>query len=305
MPCYSPLKGYRAKKPNASGRYSLVFNRSLGFSDLPVDVPCGQCIGCRLERSRQWAIRITHEASLYSNNCFVTLTFDPQHLPADGSLNVVTFQNFMKRLRKEFGEGIRFFHCGEYGETFGRPHYHACLMNFDFPDRVLWKEVNGFKLYTSDILSRIWGQGFCSVGDVTFESAAYVARYITKKVTGPLAASHYERIDLETGEIINLKPEYTTMSRRPGIGHAWFEKYRSDVFPGDFVVMNAKKIKPPKYYSNKFELFDENAFKRVRINRVLNSKKHVDNNTPDRLFVREEVQLARLQMLKRNCDKDN
>ena len=231
MPCFSPLKGWYSKDRTKLGKRSIVFNPRDGLLDRPIAVPCGQCIGCRLERSRQWATRCVHEASLHENNCFITLTYDDAHLPSDLSLNLVHFQKFMKRLRKRFGDGIRFFHCGEYGENFGRPHYHACLFNFDLPDRVLWSTRSGVNLYTSHILSSLWPFGFVTVGDVTFESAAYVARYVMKKVTGKNAQDHYEWVHPITGQVYERAPEYVTMSRRPGIGKGWLEKYMSDVFP--------------------------------------------------------------------------
>src|SRR4051794_29862641 len=107
MPCFRPLKGYRARVTNPdTGKRSIVFNARKGFNDLPVDLPCGQCIGCRLERSRQWAIRCSHEAKLHEENCFITLTYAPEHLPPGGTLVVKDFQDFMKRLRFEFGAGI-------------------------------------------------------------------------------------------------------------------------------------------------------------------------------------------------------
>ena len=136
MPCYRPIKGYRSRRLNAeTGKRPVVFNPRDGFYDQPVDLPCGQCIGCRLERSRQWAIRCVHEASLHERNCFITLTYRDECLPTNGSLDLDAFQKFMKRLRRRFGEGVRFFHCGEYGENFGRPHYHAILFNLDFSDK--------------------------------------------------------------------------------------------------------------------------------------------------------------------------
>ena len=151
-------------------------------------VPCGQCIGCRLERSRQWAIRCVHEASLHTDNCFITLTYSPDCLPSDGSLNHDDFQKFFKRLRKHIApKKIRYYMCGEYGEDLqqpsklGRPHFHACLFGLDFDDKQLYIVRDDVKLYTSATLEKIWGKGFVTIGDVTFESAAYVARYIAKK----------------------------------------------------------------------------------------------------------------------------
>ena len=142
MPCYSPLIAWRAKHINPSGKTSLVFNqRDAAQPDDPVQLPCGQCIGCRLEKSRQWAMRIAHESSLYDQNCFLTLTFSDEHLPQNLSVSKRDLQLFMKRLRKHFApRKIRFFQCGEYGELNMRPHYHSILFNVDFPDKYLWRE---------------------------------------------------------------------------------------------------------------------------------------------------------------------
>jgi hypothetical protein len=290
MPCYRPLRAWRARSLNPSGKRGLVFNRRDGFEDLPVEVPCGQCIGCRLERSRQWAIRCVHEASLYEDNCFITLTYDNEHLPLDGSLNVSHFQKFMKRLRKaNSGRIIRFMHCGEYGEEGGRPHYHAILFNFDFEDKELFQVKGDHRVYTSVQLQRLWPFGFCLIGSVTFASAAYVARYITKKVTGESADDHYQ----------GKKPEYITMSRRPGIGKGWFDKYSSDVYPSDFVVINGKRVGVPKFYDNQLPESDLKKFKALR---KYESYKYADNNTLKRLDVREICHEARASLLKRSFE---
>ena len=306
MPCYQPLKGYRARHAGINGRRAITFNPKDGYVDLPVKLPCGQCIGCRLERSRQWAIRCSHEASLYKDNCFITLTYDDANIPPTGSLDISHFQKFMKRLRKKFGSNIRYYHCGEYGEKFRRPHYHACLFNFDFPDRILFKEKKTGKTiqkyYISAILQELWPFGFSLIGDVSFESAAYVARYILKKVTGEGAKNHYYSVDTETGEIYDLQPEYTTMSRRPGIGARWLEKYRSDVYPDDFVVIKGKKMKPPKYYDKKQEIEYPSDYAKIRGQRVRNAGKHAEDNKPERLKVRETVQRAKLKILKREME---
>ena len=302
MACYHPLRGYRSKSLSENGKRSIVFSAKQGYVDLPVSVPCGQCIGCRLERSRQWAMRCTHESTLYEDNCFITLTYDDKHLPADQSVNVRDFQLFMKRLRKRYGKAIRFFHCGEYGENFARPHYHACIFNHDFYDKKEWKQQCENTLYTSGELCELWPNGFSSLGAVTFESAAYVARYITKKVTGPRAAEHYKLLIVDKyGEISahERKPEYTTMSRRPGIGKGWFDKWRTDVYPSDNIIMNGRTMKPPKYYDDQHEITYPSDHAKIRSKRIVKAKKHADNNTPDRLKVREIVQHARLQQLKR------
>lgn len=189
-----------------------------------------------------------HESSLYDENAFVTLTYSDDHLPPGGSLDKVAFQLFMKRLRKRIGQPVRFFHCGEYGERSGRPHYHALLFGYDFPDKKPWSLRGEHPTWRSDLLEDLWPMGQSEIGSVTFESAAYVARYIVKKVTGRGAAAHYERCNPETGELVHQEPEYTTMSRRPGIGARWFQKWSAEVYPSDEVIVRGRPMKPPRYY---------------------------------------------------------
>lgn len=288
------MKGYRSVHKNASGKRSIVFNLRSGYSDMKVTLPCGQCIGCRLDRSRQWAIRCMHEASLHSRNCFITLTFNDDHVT--DSLDKRDFVLFMKRLRKKFGRGPRYFHCGEYGELLQRPHHHACLFNFDFPDKVLFSVNRGVSLYRSAALEKLWPFGFSTVGAVTFESAAYVARYVTKKITGKMADSHYE------GKV----PEYVTMSRRPGIARNWIESFKDDVYPSDFVVIrNGIKCRPPRYYDSIYDLQDPDSFATIKSQRVSRLNNHKDDLTPERLLVREEVQLSRFSRLKRSYENDS
>jgi len=138
------------------------------------------------------------------------------------------------------------------------------------------------------------------VGDVTFESAAYVARYIMKKVTGPNAKQHYNNINAETGEIISKYPEYNKMSLKPGIGANWLKKYQTDVYPHDYVIMNGKKVKPPKYYDKQYKTDNPYEFDEILYNREKNGKLNSEDNTIERLKVKEIVQQAKLQKLKRN-----
>lgn len=298
MSCDFPLQGYRSRERGPSGKRQIVFNPVDGFKDLPVTIPCGQCQGCRLERSRQWAIRCMHEASLYDENCFLTLTEDDAHLPANGSLDVRTFQLFMKRLRKRFdGKTIRYYHCGEYGDKYGRPHYHCLLFGFDFPDKAYWTTRNGFPIFRSSILEEIWGRGHCEIGSVTFESAAYVAGYIQKKIMGTseqaeeLRYQKYGYVDRE-GEVFMLQPEYSTMSRRPGIGKPWLAKFGCEVYPEDGVVVRGRLMKPPKYYDNCFEITEPELMHRVKAKR----KAQVEEMTPKQLEDRAKVRAARLKI---------
>lgn len=143
-------------------------------------VSCGQCIGCRLERSRQWAVRCMHEKQMHDDACFITLTYDDDNLPFGETLVLSDWQKFMKRLVKKNGP-IRFYHCGEYGDDTNRPHYHAILFGYRPDDPELFSTSGETKLYASPSLRNTWGMGHCTFGDATFETAAYVARYITKK----------------------------------------------------------------------------------------------------------------------------
>lgn len=307
MPCYHPLMGYRSKSVNPdTKKRNIVFNRNQGLVDQKVQVPCGQCIGCRLERSRQWAIRCLKEAKMYEANCFITLTYDDEHLPENGSLVLEDFQKFMKRLRKKFGEGIRFFHCGEYGDRYGRPHYHACIFNLDFKDKKLLRVERDQKYYISESLSELWDKGHHIIGDVTFDSAAYVARYITKKQNGVNATKAYCEVNKETGEIIQIKkPEYTTMSRRPGIGTKWFKKYMYDVYPDDFMIINGKKIKPPKFYDGKFEIENNKMYNLIKGKRKKLQELKKEDNTLKRLAVKESCKKYQTKTLKRSLENGN
>lgn len=273
-----------------------------------LQLPCGQCVGCRLERSRQWAMRCVHEASLWPANCFVTLTYSDEHLPIDRSLDYDDFQKFMKRLRKRFkGIGrdpkgdlpIRFYMAGEYGENFGRPHFHVCLFNFDFEDKKLWmKTKSGSKIYRSAALEELWPFGFSSIGEVNFSSAAYVARYIMKKITGRDSEQYYEDVTVD-GEIVQRRPEFNKMSLKPGIGFDWYKKFKDDVYPHDYVVINGKKVKPPRFYDSKFKEEFPLEFEDIQFQREMDAKLRFADNSDERLAVREKVALAQVANLPR------
>ncbi len=228
---------------------------------------------------------------MHEENSFVTLTYADPFLPPGGSLRKADFQKFMKRLRKRVGR-VRFFHCGEYGEQFSRPHYHALLFGFGFPDKKPWADRGTGLVWRSDLLEEVWPFGQSEIGTVTFESAAYVARYCTKKVTGASAEAHYSRVDASTGEFFSLEPEYATMSRKPGIGRAWLEEFYSDVFPRDHVVSRGREAKPPRYYDQVFADRDPEGFELVKKQRRVDRK--IEDETPDRLFVREACTEARV-----------
>jgi len=310
MPCYRPLSGYYSRKVNESGKRSLVFSTNNALVDVKIPVPCGRCIGCRLDRSLSWAVRCMHEASLYQANCFITLTFNDSSVTP--SLKVSDFQNFMKRLRQKiFPSTVRFFHCGEYGAKFSRPHHHACLFGYDFPDKKIFKRSVKGAIFTSEILSSLWPYGFSTVGDVTFESASYVARYVLKKWSadnmkgGELyeAMRGVSNAQAKKAYYNSRHPEYITMSRRPGIGSFWYDKFKSDIFTSGFVVLpGGKKVKIPKFYDSKFELDNLVDFAILKTKRIIRAEEDAINSSPARLAVREEVKLLQSNNLIRGFE---
>jgi len=305
MACYHPisagLSGYQTNFATGKVYRRVIFKRNDPDIVQEVSLPCGQCIGCRLERSRQWAIRCMHEAQLHTNNCFITLTYDDTHLPSDRSLHYRDFQLFIKRLRKRYSTTkIGYYMAGEYGESFGRPHFHACLFGIDFHDKKLWKRTSsGSLIYRSQDLETLWPFGYSSIGDVNFESAAYVARYIMKKQTGKESEKYYQYSDLETGEIVQMTPEFNKMSLKPAIGLNWYKKYKNDVFPHDYVVLRGQKIKPPKYYDKLYKNDNPYEYEKIITNREIGAKINHADNTYDRLAVKEQVVKAKLRKLKR------
>lgn len=292
MPCFSPIPAYRLENGNVS-----FDHRVDGFH---FSVPCGQCIGCRLERSRQWAVRCMHEAALYApNNAFITLTYDDDHIPYRNALDYRVFQLFLKRLRKEvLPFKIRFYMCGEYGPDNGRPHYHAIIFNYGFlGDRTYWSKTPcGERIYRSAQLESLWPYGFASVGNVTFESAAYIARYCVEKVTGQFAQAHYARVDAEGAYV--LPAEFNHMSTRPGIGASWLEKYRSDVYPMDHVIVNGRECKPPRYYDKLLRRMNPAMLDAVREEREYQASMRVEDNVVERLVVKAQCATARANAYK-------
>lgn len=307
MACKSPLRAYR------DSRGGISFSAKAGGA--PFLLACGRCSGCRLERSRQWAIRCVHEAKMHRHNCSITLTYDEEHLPVDGFLDHRHFQLFMKRLRNAFAVRFRnpdtgrwkrsypqigFYMCGEYGEDRGRPHYHACLFGVDFPDKKLYKKSgSGFDLYSSEILNKAWGMGNCLVGDMNFETAAYCARYIMKKLLGKDVVKKIDSrfsVDLLSGEV--FVPEYTHMSLKSPIGKSFYQKFNAEIFPHDRVVIRGKESLPPRYYARLYKRVDPDSWEDVMRRRGRFSV--AGEGSPDRLRQKGICIDARIGRLVRN-----
>ena len=327
MPCYSPLKGW--KDFNTGG---ITFRREFGYEKM--EVACGQCLGCRLDNSRMWAMRIAHEASVHEyngGNCFVTLTYRDKiecdaeqlrmgyHVPDDWSLHKSHFREFMKRLRKVVDpQRIKYFVAGEYGQrckhgiqldlvdcplcNVGRPHYHACLFNLSFPDLESYQCDNGVMRYTSPLLEKIWRYGFVDVGELNYESAAYVARYCLKKVNGNMADEHYRQCDID-GNCVWVTPEFALMSRGArkgarGLGYEWFERYKEDVFPSDEVPVPGSGVFKgvPRYYDELFKDSNPVAFEEIKKLREKFKKEHSADYTPERLMAKYKVAKAKQKL---------
>ena len=322
MPCFHPLHGYKSKK---NGAWISEANAPLKHTLEPLTIPCSKCTGCRAEYSRQWAMRILHEHQhTNERSSFITLTYNDTHLPQLGTLIKKDFQDFMKRLREPnvklnwYPDKIRFYHCGEYGENFGRPHYHAILFNCVFTDlRPLPKKPRKEQLYTSLTLEKIWGKGHVSIGKVTFESAAYVAAYVQKKINGPMKKEHYEirydwsPIDKQTGEQQKIQnkfgkekeqkqQEYATMSRKPGIAGLWFAKHKKDVYPSDNIHIKGRAMRPPKYYDRLYELDNPETMEEIKKNRLEEMEKTAHKRTKEALQQAELTHKARMSLYKRN-----
>ncbi|UDN67821.1 replication initiator protein [robinz microvirus RP_136] len=296
MVCYGPFRGYYPKRELRNGDLNpdkkLVFRKDRSETGIGMKIPCGKCQGCRLEQSRQWAMRCMHEKRMHpeDGSAFLTLTYSDENIPADYGLRKEDLQLFMKRLRKARYAGLRFFACGEYGETLQRPHYHVLLFNTDFPDmkKRLNQKAGSFDVYTSEELGRLWWQGHNCIGAVTFDSCAYVARYLTKKLAS-------REIVLADGRRLVRDPEFTCMSLRPGLGTAYYDKYGHEVHAHDSVVMRGFEMSPPRFYDEKLRKIDPARYdelKKLRRRRIMKLSKK--DNTQARLRVREVVSLAKL-----------
>ena len=300
------------------------------FSDgHSIQLPCGRCIGCRLERSRQWAVRLMHELRDHEQSSFITLTYDDENLPqpyktevlnqktqckeilTSGNLRKKDFQNFIKELRRQLpGKKYRYFHCGEYGDKKRRPHYHAIMFGIDFAaigDAYGHHQTpEGHTVWQSQLLDRLWHRGRCEVGSVTFESCAYVARYITKKITGGPAKEHYKATCLETGKTYDREPEYATMSRNPGIGANHAKKYLREIYPSDEVITRGQSCRPPKFYDRILEKESEEDYILVKEARETALElSDLGERSPKRLKTREKVKKAAINHLSRRLDNEN
>ncbi|AYQ58137.1 putative VP4 [Microviridae sp.] len=250
-------------------------------------IPCGQCIGCRMDYSREWADRIITEIPYHESAYFLTLTYDDAHLPINeyvdpetgviGSIATLVPQDvtlFVKRLRRYVDyhslynflpsgepDKLMYFFAGEYGSQTRRPHYHAIIFGLRLDDLKLYKQsTQGNPYYNSEMLNRIWGKGYVVVADANWQSAAYVARYILKKQTGD---------NKEIYERFNYAPEFTRMSLKPAIGRQFALDHMDELFKYDSVPVSTpdggRNIRPPKYFKKLMKDADPDAYERRQL----------------------------------------
>lgn len=289
MPCYTPL----GVKLDVDGK--PVFKR---FMQCEPDqwIPCGKCIGCRLDYSREWAIRLQHEQITSHSSCWITLTYDDDHLPVSDlsphpSLSKSDWTTFTKSLRNR-GYKFKCYAAGEYGDRFGRPHFHACMFNLDFPDRRFkYTTDTGYEVHSSQILTDIWGKGFADVSDLSYDNAAYTARYTLKKIYGEAATDHYRRWDAY-GNQYWIEPEFSIMSRGGrtgrGIGYDFYQQYGDRIRFYDSVAIDGHEFPVPRYYDKLTEQEYPAEYERIKERRLLN----LDPDNPDQTFARRMARLA-------------
>lgn len=300
MACYHPMpavQDFMGAKPR--------LNPSLG--EVNLTLPCGSCLGCKVAKATEWAHRCSHETRQWAHNSFVTLTYDQEHCPPNGHLEPEALTLFFKRLRqhaRRSGSGlnrtgsgnIRYFACGEYGGTTGRPHYHAILFNCGFSDAY----KVGKDLYESPTLNRIWGLGKCRLGSATPASAAYIAQYSLKKVAVELRSS--DGYLLTDSDGVLRPPPFARMSRKPAVGANWLDKYSGDLAKGYFVV-DGRKCRIPRAYMKRLFKTDPGLHDAIRseqyLSRAINARGDISD--PERLkaaeFIHQQKKSTREHLL--------
>lgn len=302
MVCFNPMKAYHSATVNAeTGKRPLTFAGHRQWAPMEgalQTLPCGECAGCRAERAEGWGIRCTHEAQMHALGSggrgaeFWTLTYDNEHLPLDNSIHKVVVSKFMRKFRKWFRKHVsadkevkfKFLGVGEYGDRKGRAHFHILVFGHAFSDRRIWKHENNYKVWISETLTELWGNGFVTMCDVNYNTATYCAAYSQKKVRGKRAVRAYRRRSPVDGKWYEVEPEFMLTSK--GIGESWFKKYKESVFPHDYVVINHKKKKPPRYYE---KMLSEAELEEVKKARREKARLKEADRTPARLAVREQL----------------
>jgi hypothetical protein len=299
MACTSPKRAWEYGQTE-NGKKKLVFKRPEGVNYDPIQVPCGQCVSCKMSYAREWATRIVHQAQTSKISSFITLTYNEENLPLDKSLDKDFIRHWMRmfkqRLWRNYQVKIKYYLAGEYGSSKGhRPHYHAIIFGWDFPDKTFWDITeSGSQIFRSKFLEESWTLGFSSIGDVTLQSAAYVARYTMKKQRDPS-----EYVDQDTG--MCLQPEFNLMS--PGIGKDWYKLYKSDTYK-DYLNVDFQKVRVPRYYDKLMELEDPERLQEIKEKRVAKAMELLPDNSIVRRKQKDLVKKTQNNMLHRSLSHD-
>lgn len=315
MSCFSPMRGYPiGKTANGKVKYKILkknFPEYVNTStyDNPktrvyeyTELPCGSCLGCKLQRAQDWVTRCYLELKQHKQSSFITLTYSNENLPERFELRPDHLQKFMKRLRK-FLEPlkIKFFACGEYGDITKRPHYHLIIFGYQFDDLKFYKNDKLNTLYTSEKLQALWHYGFAPVGSCTNESISYVARYTTKKITEEKNKRYNTRQLLDDKARQYRIPPFVRMSTRPAIGKEWaLANVTDNLYESDTVVIidkeTVKEVPIPRYFNKLFKATNEDKYDSIVRKRQLAAQ--------DRLFLKAEVSGLTTEQ-QREVDKQN
>ena len=331
MVCYHPLHAFRdGLTRDGKQNYKITSNKvkSVSFDKVTnhwymsedknkysnneyIDIPCGRCVGCRLDYSRDWATRCMLEAQYHSRTMFLTITYDDEHVPHSSYVQPETgeirdiltlsprdFTLFMKRLRyyyfEKYKKELRFFACGEYGSSTFRPHYHAIVFNLDLDDlKEVKKSRSGFPLYQSDLVDKAWDKGYVLLSDNNWQTSAYTARYIMKKQKGD---------DADFYDEYNVEPEFVRMSRMPGIARQYYDDHKKDIYKNDEIILNdGMTVKPPKYFDDLYADEFPNEFEEVRNKRIEAAK--ISDDVKEILYGDKYLRLEREEVNKKKSIK--
>lgn len=327
MTCFHPLQAFYSKDLNPTGKRSLVFRRDdahpianqyitkkiyyenkhyvVDNNPYCFQIPCGQCVGCRLKKSSDWAVRCVHESYCYDNNIFITLTYKPIldengiDIYHNARLDKTHLQKFNKRLRRyleyypdlfktqkcSYRDSFSYYGCGEYGDKNNRPHFHQLIFNLDFKDKIYYQTHNGNKYYRSPTLEKIWGKGMCVIGELNFKTSAYTARYCMKKL------SKNDK---------NYKGEFAVMSRRVAIGRIFFNKYFKEIYRDDSIIIEKRHLKPPLYYDCLYRKLNEEHFLSLKTKRKEFAQlQSIKEQNPSHIYNKEFIKIQQITTLLR------
>jgi len=294
--CTSPLSAYLAE-----GGGLIFYPMALHGDAKEIKIPCRQCLSCRLNKAAEWQTRLVHEGKHHSSKIFLTLTYDDKHLPEFGSLETRHLQLFIKRLRKAIAPiKIRYYACGEYGDTTRRAHYHAIIYGWEPSDgRLHSLGSSGDKLYVSSLLSQLWTYGNHLYSPASEGTMGYVARYSVKKQTGQRGKEIYKHLDDETGELTNIKPPFSVMSLRPMIGADHLNEYKDDYFRLGSTIINGVRKPLPIAYVRKLKKINPDWHVDFVDSGAELAFQRKDDLTYQRLAVADEVLKAKTRSLQR------